>query len=343
MVSQLRSPVIAALAFISVAFALLPEASNCQVTRDLARTAMPSVCMLVMQDNNGQAISLGSGFIVKNGVIATNLHVIAGATRGHVKFIGQKGKLPIDGVFAIDAARDLALLAVPTPAAPPIPIGNSDSMEVGDAVYAIGNPQGLEGTFSQGIVSSIRTFGADRVLQITAPISPGSSGGPVLNGAGQVIGVAAATLQGGQNLNFAIPSKYIQPLLASITSAAPLSRNRPTTNQQSLLGNFGRKSTDGLVGEQFSWENPIFYNIPMSINGKFTFSIRNTLNEAVHNLFCLVIFYDGNDSPIDVAGVPYGGVIPGGLAKRVNGKVDGSVQQLTRKVLFRVLDFQVVE
>jgi len=334
--------------FVGLAVAMLlfalPEASTCQTTRDLAKSVMPSVCMLVMQDSNGQAISLGSGFVVKNGVIVTNLHVITGAERGHVKFIGQTTKLRIAGVFAVDAARDLAILSVPTPGVPVIQLGDSEAIAVGDAVYAIGNPQGLEGTFSQGIVSSIRTFGADKILQITAPISPGSSGGPVVNAAGQVIGVAAATLQGGQNLNFAIPSRYIRPLLSNLNTASPLSGNRITTNQQSLLSGFGRKSTEGLVGDQLTWEMPIFYNVPISgMNGKFSFSIRNTLNDAVRDLYCLVIFYDGNDTPIDVAQVTYRGVIPAGLAKRLNGIVDGSVQQLARKVSVRVLDFQVVE
>jgi S1-C subfamily serine protease len=65
-------------------------------------------------------------------------------------------------------------------------LGNSDAVQVGDSVYAVGNPQGLEGTFSQGIVSSIRELGSNKLLQITAPISPGSSGGPVLNEKGEV-------------------------------------------------------------------------------------------------------------------------------------------------------------
>ena len=88
-----------------------------------------------------------------------------------------------------------------------------------------GNPQGLEGTFSQGIVSSIRVLGADKILQITAPISPGSSGGPVLNEKGQVIGVSVATFRGGQNLNFAIPSKLSQKVAWKVWTCETIDTN----------------------------------------------------------------------------------------------------------------------
>jgi len=77
-------------------------------------------------------------------------------------------------------------------------------MEVGDTVYVAGNPKGLEGTFSQGIVSGIRRVKGNRYLQITAAISEGSSGGPILNESGDVIGIAVATVREGQNLNFAV-------------------------------------------------------------------------------------------------------------------------------------------
>ena len=80
------------------------------------------------------------------------------------------------------------------------------------SVYVAGNPKGLEGTFSDGIISRISKQKKKR-LQMTAPISSGSSGGPVLNSKGEVIGVAFMTIEGGQNLNFTIPSKYVKTLL----------------------------------------------------------------------------------------------------------------------------------
>lgn len=128
---------------------------------------------------------------------------------GYAKVIGQSTKYRIVGMVGIDKEHDLLLLSIPSIKAPSLVLGDSDKITVGDEVYVIGNPYGLEGTFSQGIVSSIRTLHSDTLLQITAPISPGSSGEPVLNTQGEIIGVSMGTIEGGQNLNFAIPSSYL--------------------------------------------------------------------------------------------------------------------------------------
>ena len=122
--------------------------------------------------------------------------------------------------------RDLVLLKISASQTASLSLGDSDKVEVGDSVFAIGNPQGLEGTFSQGIVSSIREIGSDKLLQITAPISPGSSGGPVLNSEGEVIGVSVATFRDGQNLNFAIPSNYLNALILKADTLTPLASKR---------------------------------------------------------------------------------------------------------------------
>lgn len=125
-------------------------------------------------------MSLGSGFFVKEKVVVSNFHVIEKAARGYAKLVGQKAKYNIEGVVGVDAKHDLVLLAVEDATAPVLKIGDGLKVAVGDTVFAVGNPQGLEGTFSQGIVSGIRQFETDSLLQITAPLSPGSSGGPVL-------------------------------------------------------------------------------------------------------------------------------------------------------------------
>ena len=102
-------------------------------------------------------------------------------------------------------------------------LGNSDLTQVGETVYAVGNPRGLEGTFSDGIISSIRLLDGDKLIQITAPISRGSSGGPVLNQKGEAIGVSVLSVIDGQNLNFAIPSNYLKSLLTKVGVVKPLS------------------------------------------------------------------------------------------------------------------------
>ena len=197
--------------------------------QDIAEEAFPSVVMLVMHDSHGQPTSLGSGFFVKEDVIATNLHVIEDAASGYAKIIGKKEKYDISGFVAIDKQRDLVLLKLQDANAPIIALAESNDVSVGDEVYAIGNPQGLEGTFSKGIVSSVRKVDKDIFLQITAPISPGSSGGPVLNTEGKVVGVSFATFNSGQNLNFAIPVSYLRLLLSlknPLTYFPPLDQAR---------------------------------------------------------------------------------------------------------------------
>jgi S1-C subfamily serine protease len=121
-----------------------------------------------MEDANGQPLSLGSGFFVRDGAIATNLHVVEGAARGYAKHVGEKTKYNIEGITAVDAGRDLVVLQVSSGRSQALLLANSDVVQVGESVYTVGNPRGLEGTFSQGIVSSIREVGADRLLQITA-------------------------------------------------------------------------------------------------------------------------------------------------------------------------------
>lgn len=194
----------------AIALALIGTNSARALTaQEVAKKTFKSTVLLVMEDVNGQPLSLGSGFFVGDGEIASNLHVVEGAVRGYAKLVGQKTKYDIEGVAAVDLRRDLVILKV-SARLPMLRLGNSDAVQVGEPVYVVGNPQGLEGTFSQGIVSSVREVATEKLLQITAPISPGSSGGPVLNGKGEVIGVSVATFKGGQNLNFAIPSNYLK-------------------------------------------------------------------------------------------------------------------------------------
>ena len=149
--------------------------AHAQTAPEIAKKAFGSTVLLVMEDVNGHPLSLGSGFFVRDGEIASNVHVVEGASRGYAKLVGQKTKYDIEGVTAVDPGRDLVVLKISAPGSRALSLGNSDAVQVGENVYAVGNPQGLEGTFSQGIVSSVREVGTDKLLQITAPISPGSS------------------------------------------------------------------------------------------------------------------------------------------------------------------------
>jgi S1-C subfamily serine protease len=333
--------------------AILPSTVLAQTAQEIARKAFGSTVLLVMEDANGQPLSLGSGFFLRDGEVASNLHVVEGAARGYAKIIGQKPKYNIEGVTAVDPERDLVILKISGVRSSTLALASSDAVQVGETVYAVGNPQGLEGTFSQGIVSSIREVGTDKLLQITAPISPGSSGGPVMNSKGEVIGVSVATFRGGQNLNFAIPSNYIKALLAKAGAIRPLNTTKSPGKQRSILADLGGKSSEGITGENFTYDGPF-------LTGEYSFSLVNKLREPVQKIYCLVVFYDLQGNPIDVATTSYGGIIAGGLAKRIKGRVDGSVEKLNTpapdclfvprpprrpkgKIEIRVLDFQIAQ
>ena len=198
-----------------------------ETPQQIAKRALDVTVLLVMADANGQTLGAGSGFFVRTNQIATNFHVIEGAARGAAKRVGQKTEYNIEGFTAMDEKHDLAILQVSVSGVQPLPLGDSDAVEIGDTVYVVGNPKGyFEGTFSDGIISGIRGDSTDKRLQMTAPISPGSSGGPVLNGGGEVIGVSVMTIEGGQNLNFAIPSNYLTALVTRLGPAKPLSKGK---------------------------------------------------------------------------------------------------------------------
>ncbi len=198
--------------------------THAQDVPQLAEKALASTVYLEMMDTNGKPISYGSGFFVSPTLIVTNFHVVAGTAKGTAKLVDKPKTYRIQGVTATDTKNDLTLLKVTVPGIKPLQLGDSNNMRIGEKVYVAGNPKGLEGTFSDGIISRISTQGNRKRLQMTAPISPGSSGGPVLNGKGEVIGVAFMTLIGGQNLNFAIPSEYVKALLDTNATATPLSQ-----------------------------------------------------------------------------------------------------------------------
>jgi S1-C subfamily serine protease len=336
-----------AIAFLFVALActtvFLASVVTAQSAKALASKALPSVVLLAMEDSHGQPVSLGSGFIVHGDLIATNLHVIKGAATGIVKIIGKPGKYPIEGVLAVDYGRDLTVLRARGLSGPPLHLGDSTKVSIGEEVFVIGNPQGLEGTISQGIVSGIRQAAEVTILQITAPISPGSSGGPVLDRAGKVIGIAVATFRGGQNLNFAIPSTYLTNLLAKQHTLTPLLSVKTKKDAKPALGDIGSRSVEGVVTSNLVCE-PNFDGAEASCS----FSLVNKLNTPVRNIQYLVILYGKDGDPIDTIEGQFGGTIRPGLAIRpekpgwiYSFHIKRPVNKLMKRIEIRILDFVV--
>ena len=181
------------------------------IPQEIVETALDSTAHLGFTDAKHNRWT-GSGFVIHDGHIATNHHVVDNMWIGSAKLVGKEEIYPVETILAVDKARDLAIVKVGGIDAPALPLGDSDTVQIDDRVYIAGNPRGLEVLFSDGIISAIRGGSADKIFQMTAPIPQGSSGGPVFNEKGEVIGVSFATFRDGQNLNFAIPVNYLKSL-----------------------------------------------------------------------------------------------------------------------------------
>ncbi len=179
----------------------------------LIKKIQPSIVSIITYDKKGEPLASGSGFFINSsGNIITNCHVMEDAWSAEIKtFEGNSYK--VDKVLAHNYNSDIVMLSLKMPDNNKFIKITTDVPEIGSGVFVIGNPRGLDQTVSDGIVSAVRVdpdYG--KVIQITAPISPGSSGSPVMNMKGEVIGVATYQFINGQNLNFAIPCQVIQDL-----------------------------------------------------------------------------------------------------------------------------------
>jgi tetratricopeptide (TPR) repeat protein len=179
----------------------------------LIKFVMPALVFIKIYDEKNVYTQFGSGFFVSKSSIITNFHVIDGAHRIEIKT--SDGTLCHVIKTRKDKLNDLALLFLDKNYPEKRILKLSKALpEIGQDIITIGNPQGMEQSVSDGIVSAVRVFkGGSVLIQISAPISQGSSGGPVLNLNGEVIGVSTLIMKGGQNLNFAVSSKHIDELL----------------------------------------------------------------------------------------------------------------------------------
>ena len=289
--------------------------------QEIADEILPSIVLLEMKDANGQPHGVGSGFFIGPCEIATNFHIVEGAYEGSAKPFGQDKRYEIEGYTALDVDNDLIILKIKDPdktiveASVPL-LGDMGGVRTGNLIYAVGNPEGLEGTISNGIISGIRhpnpSQGTSYTrIQITAPISPGSSGGVVLSTEGQVIGVSVSGVPSlktiplqnpqdvqyinvAQNLNFAIPAEYLLMLL-------------------------GERDPDNIIPlTEAKLERVKFIDkLGWIGSASYTFPLHNRSSKDVKNVHCLVVFNDkeGNEIETDIAVFPW--LIPAGRTKTV--------------------------
>ncbi len=183
---------------------------------------MPGVLTIYTYDARDREDGQGSGFLLTgSGIAVTNAHVIADAYHADAE-LGNGGVYDILHIRSYDMDRDIALVQLGRQVGKRVeqpfglhalPLGKSSSVRVGDRIATISSPEGLSNTVTDGLIGSIRQDGGERILQITAPVSPGSSGGPVFDLQGSVIGIATFQYRSGQNLNFAVPAEAIRELL----------------------------------------------------------------------------------------------------------------------------------
>jgi S1-C subfamily serine protease len=198
-----------------------------RTSTEIVAVASKSVVLLKGVTDSGSV--LGSGFVLSpDGKIATNLHVIRDMKSGGVQL--ASGEV-YDNllVLGFDDRKDVAIVKIAGFDLPAIELGNSNQVQAGEPVIAIGSPSGLQGTVTAGVVSAIRDdpfSGGYKVIQTDAASNPGNSGGPLLNTRGQVIGVITSKLRASEGLNFAVPINYVRGLMDSAGTPMTLSEFR---------------------------------------------------------------------------------------------------------------------
>src|SRR6516225_2379362 len=197
---------------VTVACLLVAQApARADTIPEIVAKTKPAVVEIVNIDQKGSPSRLGTGFFISpDGEVVTNRHVVEGA--GSIAAINNNGAMFLfERVVAQPAGMDLAILKFRATAVPFLTLGKSTTAVEGQKVIVIGNPTGLTGTVSDGIISAFRENRS--LIQITAPTSHGSSGSPVMDETGQVIGIATLIREEGQNLNFAIPVEKVSVAL----------------------------------------------------------------------------------------------------------------------------------
>jgi uncharacterized protein (TIGR02145 family) len=223
--------------------------------KDVVKLVMPATVLVMTYDAKGKPLAQGSGFFVsETGEVITNYHVFKDAESIEIK-CPDNSVYKITLVIAEDLTSDLVKLQadIGGKKVPWLQL-NKTKIEVGEKIVVIGSPKGLESTVSDGIVSAVRDVpGFGNIIQITAPISPGSSGSAVVNMKGEVIGVASAQMLEGQNLNFVVPVEKIAALKVkkqSIAASKPKGAEKQSNTSIIVKDADGNVYTTVKIGKQ---------------------------------------------------------------------------------------------
>jgi hypothetical protein len=312
-------------------------------TKKIVQDNLSKVVMIITFDQNNQPLTIGSGFYIStNGKIATNYHVLEGASSAIVKEIGADKKYEVESVIELNADHDVAIIKI-NKISNSVNLGRDETLLVGEKIVVIGNPEGLEGTVSEGIISGFRELSGDfRIIQITAPVSLGSSGGPLFNSKGEVVGVATASIVSGQNLNFAIPISVLHHLSSEKALNKKLSQvNFPIVGETKL-------------NKPNSLETELIRIVDYEVSeGFIEFSIYNGSKYNIKDIKIIIIYYKGKwegagqgrhhvrvgEYPLHFKEEKFKDIIPSRLAKRFTRYFPGSYNWFPE---FRVLDYKIV-
>lgn len=307
---------------------------------EIFHTVLEQVVMIISMDENYQPISIGSGFVIgKNGEIATNYHVVEGASSALVKFVNKEEKYTVDNIVQTSTKYDLVIIQINTKSTPLL-LGDDELASVGNRIYAIGNPEGLEGTVSEGIISGFRKVDENfRIMQITAPISPGSSGGPVINQNGQVIGIASASIIIGQNLNFAVPVNKLKEIISKPSKNLPFKKaNLPVEKNYKVsqqAENTNLVTAFNVERETYSpgsWAN-------------ISFSVRNNLQRDIENIKLLILWKSSSGEMLHFTPILVKDIIPSLQTKIIQRQRVEAIGSLPRdfETETRIIDYEILE
>lgn len=260
---------------------------------DIYSKSKEKVALIICYDQNGIPVSQGSGFFISKDSLVTNHHVIEGATRVDIKIIGEEKIIRGSKIISASEKYDLAIIKTKQEFNF-FKIDSLNSENVGSKVFTIGNPRGLEGTISEGIISAKRKEDYD-LIQITAPISPGNSGGPLINEKGNVIGISTFTLTNSQNLNFAVPIKYIKECQNYVYKPHSKKKTKKADKTAISISNFKKEGSE-------------FYE---------HISFKNHTSNFIESITGVIIYTDKNGEVMDYRIINEDIMIPPNLAKRI--------------------------